>query len=106
MARSHGHRSSSVRGWPEDIFAMLASGWNASPSANSQPIAVAIPCAIVVLPDPDTPITMMMSFIHEPYAQRGGRCLRTGVDAGREELMLGVGVVSSHGSSVRRTPCQ
>ena len=33
------------------------------PSANSQPIAVAIPCATVVLPDPDTPITMMMSFM-------------------------------------------
>src|SRR5450631_692116 len=69
MARSHGHRSSSVRGWPEDILAMLASGWNPSPSANSQPIAVAIPCATVVLPDPDTPITMMMSFMRKPYAR-------------------------------------
>lgn len=32
---SHGHRSSSVRGSPADIFLRLASGWKSSPSANS-----------------------------------------------------------------------
>ena len=37
MLRSHGQRSSSVNGVPAAIFATLASGWNASPSAYVQP---------------------------------------------------------------------
>ena len=55
MARSHGQRSSSVSGWPAAILATLASEWNSSPSAKSQPIAVAMPLATVVLPDPGHP---------------------------------------------------
>ena len=53
--RSHGHRSSSVSGTPAAIFATLASGWSASPSAYVQPSAAASPVATVVLPDPGHP---------------------------------------------------
>ncbi len=61
MDSSHGQRSSSVSGWPLCIFATLASEWNASPSANSQPITVEMPLATVLLPLPLTPMTMTTS---------------------------------------------
>ena len=57
MLRNHGHRSSSVNGWPDAILATFASGWNASPSANVQPSKVESPLATVLLPTPETPIT-------------------------------------------------
>ena len=43
------------------IFSTLASGWKASPSANSQPRTVDRPFATVLLPLPETPMTTTMS---------------------------------------------
>ena len=57
MASSQGPRSSSVNGVPPRILATLAGGWKSSPSSYSQPSRPASSAAIVVLPDPDTPIT-------------------------------------------------
>ena len=57
MMRSQGHRSSSVSGWPTDILARLASGWNASPSANGTPSASRAPWRRCDFPTPETPIT-------------------------------------------------
>ena len=56
MARSHGQRSSSVSGVPADILSMLAWGWNSSASAYGQPRRSARICAVVVFPDPETPM--------------------------------------------------
>ena len=61
IASSQGQRSSSVSGVPLRIFATLASGWNASPSANSHPSTVDSPFATVDLPLPDTPMTITTS---------------------------------------------
>jgi hypothetical protein len=58
MARSHGHRSSSVSGVPAVIFATFAAGWKESPSANGQPARFATRLPTVVLPLPDTPATI------------------------------------------------
>src|SRR5581483_8020246 len=58
MALSHGQRSSSVRGWPARIFSTLLLGWKLSPSSNRQPSRSPSAAAIVLLPDPDTPITI------------------------------------------------
>src|SRR5690348_7170901 len=54
---SQGHRSTSSSGWPARILATFASEWNWSASANTMPVARAIPCATVVLPHPETPMT-------------------------------------------------
>ncbi|CAM5571373.1 hypothetical protein SCYAM73S_03383 [Streptomyces cyaneofuscatus] len=57
MASSQGHRSSSSRGVPADIFSMFARGWKSSPSAYGTPSSAASRGPIVVLPVPATPIT-------------------------------------------------
>ncbi len=61
IASSQGQRSSSVSGVPLRILATLASGWNASPWANSQPSPVDSPFATVDFPLPETPMTTTTS---------------------------------------------
>jgi hypothetical protein len=61
MTSSHGQRSSSVSGVPLRIFATLASGCKASPSANSHPRAVDKPFATVDFPLPEIPMTITTS---------------------------------------------
>jgi len=51
-------RSASVNGRPAAIFWTLAGGWRSSPSWKDQPKAPASRRPIVVLPEPETPITM------------------------------------------------
>src|SRR5580698_857981 len=63
MARSHGQRSSSLSGLPLRIFSTLARGCRSSPSRKATPRAPASMAATVVLPEPETPITMAMVFI-------------------------------------------
>jgi hypothetical protein len=46
-ARSHGSRSASSSGTPADILATFSGGWKSSASAT------------VVLPEPETPITVL-----------------------------------------------
>src|ERR1700709_1694388 len=58
MACSQGRRSSSVNGCPALILATLAAGWNLSPSSKLQRSRSASSFAIVLLPEPDTPITI------------------------------------------------
>src|SRR5215471_21649221 len=57
MPCSQGQRSSSVSGTPLCIFSMLDCGWNQSPSSKIQFSRCASIDAIVVLPQPETPIT-------------------------------------------------
>jgi hypothetical protein len=54
---SQGQRSSSVSGSPLCIFSMLDCGWNQSPASKIQFSRCASVDAIVLLPQPDTPIT-------------------------------------------------
>src|ERR1700753_2907798 len=56
IALSHGQRSSSVSGWPALILAMLLAGGDLSPSTLRQPMRSANLSAMVLLPDPETPI--------------------------------------------------
>src|ERR1044071_7258729 len=56
IAFSHGQRSSSVSGVPLCIFSTFDFGWNSSPSRYSQPSSRDSNSAIVVLPQPDTPM--------------------------------------------------
>src|SRR4051812_27036520 len=58
MALSQGQRSSSVRGWPARIFSTLLAGRKLSPSSNRQPRRSPSAFARVLLPEPDTPITI------------------------------------------------
>src|SRR3954471_2306719 len=58
MALSQGQRSSSVRGWPARIFSTLLAGLKLSPSSNRQPRRSPNAFATVLLPEPDTPITI------------------------------------------------
>src|SRR6516165_5841716 len=57
MPCSQGQRSSSVSGTPLCIFSMLDCGCNQSPSSKIQFSRCASIDAIVVLPQPETPIT-------------------------------------------------
>src|SRR5262249_17945416 len=57
MPCSQGQRSSSVSGTPLCIFSRLDGGWNQSPSSKIQFSRWASIDAIVLLPQPDTPIT-------------------------------------------------
>src|SRR5580700_3802482 len=57
IASSQGQRSSSVSGTPFFIFSTLAAGWNSSPSRKTKPSFFANKVAIVVLPEPETPMT-------------------------------------------------
>src|SRR5215831_13216114 len=57
MPCSQGQRSSSVSGTPLCIFSTLDGGWNQSPSSKIQFSRWASIDAIVLLPQPDTPIT-------------------------------------------------
>src|SRR5262249_21951902 len=58
MALSQGQRSSSVKGWPALILAPLLGGGNASASSKRHEMRAASISPIVVLPEPETPITM------------------------------------------------
>src|SRR5262249_34267853 len=58
IAFSQGQRSSSVNGWPALILATLLAGGNLSPSSQRQPSRPESASAIVVLPAPETPITI------------------------------------------------
>src|SRR5215471_1182901 len=57
MPCSQGQRSSSVSGTPLCIFSTLDGGWNQSPSSKIQFSRWASIDAIVLLPQPETPIT-------------------------------------------------
>src|SRR5262245_55098195 len=57
MPCSQGQRSSSVSGTPLCIFSTLDGGWNQSPSSKIQFSRWASIGAIVLLPQPETPIT-------------------------------------------------
>ena len=57
MPCSQGQRSSSVSGTPACIFSTLDGGWNQSPSSKIQFSRWASIDAIVLLPQPETPIT-------------------------------------------------
>src|SRR5215467_3157291 len=57
MPCSQGQRSSSVSGTPACIFSTLDGGWNQSPSSKIQFSRWASIAAIVLLPQPETPIT-------------------------------------------------
>src|SRR5260370_16918810 len=57
MPCSQGQRSSSVSGTPPCIFATFDGGWNQSPSSKVQFSRWASIDAIVLLPQPETPIT-------------------------------------------------
>src|SRR5215813_209243 len=61
MAASHGQRSSSSRGTPLLILAMLAGGWKLSASRNCQPSRLDSAAPMVLLPQPETPISTMTS---------------------------------------------
>src|SRR5262249_10263587 len=56
MPCSQGQRSSSVSGTPACIFSTLDGGWNQSPSSKIQFSRWASIDAIVLLPQPETPI--------------------------------------------------
>ena len=58
---SHGRRSSSVRGTPRLILAILASGWKSSASATGHPRALWRLVAAVVFPHPATPMSTRCS---------------------------------------------
>src|SRR5882724_11922281 len=62
IAASQGQRSSSVRGVPLAIFFTLAMGCSESPSTKGTPRCSARPLAMVVLPEPATPITTIKGF--------------------------------------------
>src|SRR5579872_6098762 len=62
MAASQGQRSSSVNGMPLAIFFTLAMGCSESPSTKGTPSFSANPLAMVVLPEPATPITTIKGF--------------------------------------------
>ena len=64
MAVSQGQRSSSVRGVPAAIFFTLAMGCRESPSTKGTPSRSASPLAMVVLPDPATPITTIKGLLN------------------------------------------
>src|SRR6185295_15131508 len=57
---SQGHRSRSSSGCPARILAISDPGWRSSPSSKAQPSRSARAFAIVVLPDPETPVTTRM----------------------------------------------
>src|SRR6266480_4580619 len=57
MPCSQGQRSSSVSGTPLCIFSTFDGGWNQSPSSKIQFSRCASIIAIVLLPQPETPIT-------------------------------------------------
>src|SRR5271154_6317524 len=61
MRSSQGQRSSSVSGWPDFILARAASVCRSSPSMNCAPSASASIWPTVVLPDPETPMTINAS---------------------------------------------
>src|SRR5579862_8899666 len=61
IACSHGRRSASSSGTPRRIFSILPGGCSVSPSSNCQCSRSASRAAMVVLPDPDTPITTSTS---------------------------------------------
>src|SRR6476659_9018397 len=54
---SHGQRSASSSGVPALILSTLEREWKSSASAKSSPVATAMACATVVLPEPETPMT-------------------------------------------------
>src|ERR1019366_8069447 len=62
IALNQGQRSSSVRGMPPAIFFTLAMGCSESPSTKGTPSLSAKPLAMVVLPEPATPITTIKGF--------------------------------------------
>jgi len=55
---SQSQRSSSMRGIPEDILAMLRGGWRSSPSINAKWNCVEMALPIVDLPQPVGPAIM------------------------------------------------
>src|SRR5260370_1000451 len=57
MASSHGKRSASVSGIPRCIFSLLPGEWNWSASRKTQPSRCARISAMVLFPEPATPIT-------------------------------------------------
>src|SRR5688572_19378352 len=59
-AASHGARSSSVSGVPWRIFSTFAAGCTSSASTNRHPVAADSARPMVVLPEPDGPIRMMI----------------------------------------------
>src|SRR6185436_4073378 len=59
IASSHGQRSSSVNGFPVDIFSTFERGWNSSASRNGTPRRAASASPTVDLPLPETPIITM-----------------------------------------------
>src|SRR5581483_1984511 len=61
MAASHGARSESVKGIPWSIFSMFSLECRESPSRNEHSIASASIVPMVVFPDPETPITTMIT---------------------------------------------
>ena len=90
-ADSQDFRSWSVRAIPPRIFAILDAEWKSSASTKTQCSASASSIPMVVLPEPDTPITIMII--------RGSRhAPKPGLDvpAGRTTLMKS----QSTGSSV------
>ena len=100
MARSHGQRSSSVRGWPAAILATLAAEWNASPSAYVQPSTADRPLATVDLPTPETPITITCgaasraAMARDPTREAGARSLTRRGDPGGRDVGASVGSAS------------
>jgi hypothetical protein len=56
-ASNHGARSSSVSGTPADIFATFSALWKSSASAIGQPNRRESKLAMVLMPEPATPIT-------------------------------------------------
>src|SRR5262245_54122153 len=61
MASSQGQRSASSRGMPRLILAMLAGGWKLSASRKGQPNRSDNMRPVVLLPEPDTPISTIAS---------------------------------------------
>src|SRR5271169_5262749 len=91
MALSQGQRSASVSGSPRCIFSILARGWNRSPSSLIQCRRWASIEAMVLLPEPETPITTMMvvSLVALPASMSLLR--RGGADDEPDQVALAIG---------------
>ena len=63
---SQGSRSASSSGTPRSIFAMFAGGWKRSASANPRPRRSESNRAMVLLPEPATPITITCVAMADP----------------------------------------
>src|SRR5688572_20895222 len=81
-----GQRSSSVSGVPADILALLLSGWKSSPSSKTPPSFSASRLPTTDLPEPETPMTMMVRSSEE--RDDGWDMRRGGQDGGERTAWL------------------